>query len=100
MLVSGLRMLALLTISAPALAQAPSTPSNPTPPLRPLVYQSPFSDYQAYKEQPIGSWRDAIDTVGKVGGWQAYAREAQGLPPQPSAPGSVPPAAGQHGGHR
>jgi hypothetical protein len=100
MLVFGLRMLALFTVFAPALAQDPSTPSNLTPPVRPLVYQSPFTDYQAYKEQPIGSWRDAIDTVGKVGGWRAYVREAQGLPAEPNATGIAAPAAGSHGGHR
>jgi hypothetical protein len=34
----------------------------------------------------VGSWREANDTVNRIGGWRAYAREAK--PPE-----SPPPAA-------
>lgn len=42
-----------------------------------LEYQSSFSTYQAYSDQPIISWRNANDTVGKIGGWRSYAKEVQ-----------------------
>lgn len=42
-----------------------------------LQYQSPIGAYQAYADQPVGSWREANDRVGRIGGWKAYAREAQ-----------------------
>ena len=42
-----------------------------------LEYQSSFSTYQAYADQPIISWRNANDTVGKIGGWRSYAKEVQ-----------------------
>lgn len=42
-------------------------------------------------DKPV-PWRDANDTVGRIGGWRAYAREAQA--PEPAA--SVP----AHAGHK
>ncbi len=45
-----------------------------------LEYQSSFSTYQAYADQPIISWRNANDTVGKIGGWRSYAKEVQQPP--------------------
>lgn len=79
----------------PAATMAPlSTP--------PLVYSSPFAGYQPFREQAIGSWREAMETVDAVGGWRAYAREAQSLPGNsPAAPvAPAVPSAGPHGGHR
>ena len=43
-------------------------------------YKSAFSGYRAYAEQPVQSWRESNDVVGRIGGWQAYAREGQGGP--------------------
>ena len=40
-------------------------------------YQSAFEGYRRYDDQPVGSWREANDLVGRIGGWQAYAREGQ-----------------------
>ena len=42
-----------------------------------LEYQSSFSTCRAYADQPIISWRNANDTVGKIGGWRSYAKEVQ-----------------------
>ena len=36
-----------------------------------------FSAYRPYADQEVSSWREANDEVGRIGGWQAYAREAQ-----------------------
>ena len=44
----------------------------------PLVqYRSAFSDYVPQSEQTIDSWRQANDTVGEIGGWRIYAKEAR-----------------------
>ena len=53
-----------------------------------LEYQSSFSTYQAYADQPIISWRNANDTVGKIGGWRSYAKEVQ--QPQSDVPKAKP----------
>lgn len=41
-----------------------------------LQFNSTFTGYRAYTEQAVGSWREANDEVGRIGGWRAYAREA------------------------
>ena len=41
-----------------------------------FTYISPFSDYRPLGEDKNTAWKDANDTVGKIGGWRAYAREA------------------------
>ena len=40
------------------------------------IYQSPFADYRVLGDDKHVGWRNANDTVGKIGGWRAYAREA------------------------
>lgn len=71
-------------------------------------YRSVFDSYRGYSEQPVLSWREANDVVGRIGGWQAYAREGQGgaaasqKEPGPAKPANQPatPASGtQPGGH-
>ena len=41
-------------------------------------YRSVFDGYRPFTEQPVVSWREANDQVGRIGGWQFYAREGQG----------------------
>lgn len=83
--------------SAPAAAASTASSSR--------SYQSAFDRYRAYRDEPVGDWRRANETVRQIGGWKAYAREVQG-----GAPGSVAPAApaastpsgaasGAHSGH-
>ena len=57
-----------------------------------FAYRSTFTDYRAYSDQPLGSWREANDSVGRVGGWREYAKEARlpqaqeaAAPPDPQA---------------
>jgi hypothetical protein len=88
--------------------------ANPLDPLDPkakvpaLVYESSLARYRPYGEaKPIG-WREANDTVNRIGGWRAYAREAQQADaPTEQAPRAQPakeaaklPAAPGHGGHK
>ena len=42
-----------------------------------VQFKSSFSEYMPYAEQSIESWREANDRVGEIGGWRAYAKEAQ-----------------------
>lgn len=69
----------------------PAAASSSTTPVRPAAatasataasggagYRSAFEGYRRYDNQPVGSWREANELVGRIGGWQAYAREGQG----------------------
>lgn len=57
-------------------------PLNPQASVSPLLHESAFTQYRRLTDAPIGSWRDANDTVTRIGGWRVYAREAA----QPAAP--------------
>ena len=48
------------------------------------TYRSAFDGFRRFADQPVGPWREANDTVGRVGGWRAYAREAEGKGPAES----------------
>jgi len=61
----------------------------------PAPYRSVFTDYRGLSEQPLAPWRESNDTVGRIGGWRAYARENQGEPaPSPKAASSEEAALG------
>ena len=49
-------------------------------------HESAFTQYRRLSDVPVGSWRDANDTVGRIGGWRTYAREAGTTEPAPTAP--------------
>ena len=78
--------------------------------------RSAFDGYRRFADEPVADWRALNDTVGRIGGWQAYAREAAAAaqaasgaapagatsrPTSPAAPASATPApaAGGHGMH-
>lgn len=67
-----------------AAAVAPAAPASTSP----TAYRSAFEGYKGLTDQPVQSWRESNDTVGRIGGWQAYAREGQGGPVAGSAPPS------------
>jgi len=92
---------ALLTVSLlaalPAQAQPAATaarpdPLDPTASVAALGYESSFARYRRLDDEKPASWRDANDTVTRIGGWRAYAREAQGSDPAP-APAPAPASA-------
>lgn len=62
--------------------QATQTNSGLNGPLDPraaaaeTTYDSAFTRYRPYKEEEVRSWRAVNEEVGRIGGWQAYAREA------------------------
>ena len=101
----------LVAAGSASLAQTASgkraDPLDSSAAVPPLAFQSTLAGYQRHAEQPVGSWREANDTVNRIGGWRAYAREARQLdapatnnaPPKPAAPAPASAPAG-HGGHK
>ncbi len=49
-----------------------------------LRYESVFAPYKTYRDEKTGSWLSANETVERIGGWRAYAKEAQ--PPDAATP--------------
>lgn len=103
-----------IAASMPAFGQSRATPAQSDGLASPveLTYRSSFEKYQHFTDEKVGSWRDANDTVGRIGGWRAYAKEGQQAEPQgssspastvtPSSPARAPaaaPAANPHEGH-
>lgn len=92
---------AMPPISSSAASIAPVT--APAAAAQTLPYKSVFERYRSFRDESVGSWRDANDTVTRVGGWREYLKEAQrpDATPQPT-PSPVPaPAASpqSHPGH-
>jgi hypothetical protein len=74
-------------------------------------YRSPLAQYRRLGDEQAISWREANDTVTRIGGWRAYAREAQqpdaapAARPVDAAPAAKPsdpakPMPAGHGGHK
>ena len=62
-------------------------PLNAQASVPPLLHESAFTQYRRLTDVPVGSWRDANDTVTRIGGWRVYAREAaQSTSPAASVP--------------
>ena len=109
-------LLATLTAQAqPAAKAARPDPLDPKASEPTLSYESSFAQYRRLGDEKPVSWRDANDTVTRIGGWRVYAREAQQSDPAPASapasapaarPADTPPAArpipmpAGHGGHK
>ncbi|GEM_PF-1039057 len=71
----------------------------------PLRFDSVLSRYKPMTDQKLGSWRDANDTVARIGGWRTYLKESQTpdtpatTAPSATVPPAVPAAANPHAGH-
>lgn len=66
-------------------ARAPAPVSHPPVP----AFESVFKGYRPFSDEKTAPWKEANDTVGRIGGWRAYAREAHA-----PAPGAATPAEG------
>ncbi len=89
-----LAALMLLPAAAPAQNAPRSDPLDARAPVAPLIYRSAFSGYKPLtSDAPQLSWREANDAVERIGGWRAYAREANAPAAAPSAPAASPPGA-------
>jgi hypothetical protein len=73
-----MKTLTLLTVSY-ALALHPVASAQPAAQAGEfdLPYASAFTSYQRFQDAQPGSWRDVNQTVNRIGGWRAYARQAQ-----------------------
>ena len=72
-----------LALLGPLLAHA-ATEGGAVAPPQASAPRAALPDYRPYADEPVMSWRDANDTVGRIGGWKTYAREREPAP-QPSA---------------
>lgn len=90
-----------LSASATAASAPPIAPGAPVP----LQFDSVLSRYKPMTDQKLGSWREANDTVTRIGGWRTYLKESQQpeviAPPLPAAATkpAVPTAPNPHLGH-
>ena len=100
---------ALALLAALPLAQAQPAPSRPDPldaqaQVPPAVHTSPLATYRRLGDDRRVPWPEANATVNRIGGWRAYAREAQQPADAASAtPKAAPPApapAPARSGHR
>ena len=64
----------LLLNVAPLLAQTSPVPSPAVAPA--FTYRSALEGYRKFDDQPVASWSKTNDTVGTIGGWRTYAKEA------------------------
>ncbi len=99
---SGTWLLCALSFWAQAQAPAPSVGSTDGVAL-PGGYISPLATYRPYVDTSLQDWRNANQTVHRIGGWRTYAKEAQSgsVVPRPEpTPALTPPAeGGLHQGH-
>ncbi len=85
--------------TTPRAVKAPPA-SRPDPldaraPVAPLVHRSALGAWRSVGDVPVGSWKDANETVNRIGGWRAYAREAAApAAPTQTAPASSAPTPG------
>ncbi len=80
---------ALALLIPAAFAQSAADAAAADVPATSLEFNSTFTGYRVYTEQAVGSWRDANDEVGRIGGWRAYAKEAAPADGATPAPGPV-----------
>ena len=96
---------ALLLLAAASIAQAQGAPARPerADPLDPkarvpaVTHTSSFAAYRRLGSDVRTPWKEANETVNRIGGWRAYAREAQAA--EAPAPAAAPPAPA-HGSHK
>jgi hypothetical protein len=90
-----------LCLTATAQAQPASPAARPDPldaraSVPAALHDSVLQRYRGSGAVKVGNWKDANDTVTRIGGWRSYLREAA----QPEAPASAPATGSGHGHHR
>lgn len=90
LLSAALVVMTALAQTRPVRAEASPPRAGSIPAPASFRYESIFSFYSPFREQPVIPWREANDLAGSLGGWRFYAREGQKpLPPPPPA-GLIP----------
>lgn len=77
-----------------AQAQSPGRPDplNPEAKVPPLEHRSALARYRPAGDVTVGDWKAANETVNRIGGWRAYAREAAAPEPPAAAASAAAPA--------
>jgi hypothetical protein len=75
-------MVSLFSLAAHAQPVSTALPSGTQPP----AFQSAFEGYQPHTDDKRVDWKTANDSVARIGGWRAYAKEASA----PTAPAVAP----------
>ena len=88
---SALLLLAALAPTAPAAAEPRPDPLDARVAVPALRYSSSLAGFRTWGDTTPMAWKDANDNAARIGGWRAYAREAQA----PAAGASAPAAMGQ-----
>lgn len=92
----GLPVAALLAATAIAHAQGTPSRAERADPLDPqarvpvVTHRSSLAGYRRLGDDARIPWKEANEAVNRIGGWRAYAREAQ----QPDPPGAAPAGSG------
>jgi hypothetical protein len=93
----GLALAMILPILVPLSAAAQDLPSgtvspswtagplDPNAPVPAITHQSALGTYRPWAEAAKVPWREANETVTRIGGWRAYLKEAQ-RPEDPTRP--------------
>ena len=65
-------------VSAQASAALPAQPVTPAAMAQAAApaYRSALEDYQRYTDEKIVNWKEANESVERIGGWREYAKEA------------------------
>jgi hypothetical protein len=90
-LATGPLALGALLLAGPAPAQGPASSASAAAAAQ-AAHPSAFEGYRRFEAQPVTPWRESNDTVGRIGGWKVYAREAQQPGPAPAQPAAGPAA--------
>lgn len=68
--------IAALAPHAAAQQQAKPQAADPAAPAPAAKYESAFSGYRGYREEPLATWRDVNDEVARAGGHIGILRGA------------------------
>lgn len=93
----GLLLLSAAQAQTTAAAR-PQDPLDAQAAVPPAAHRSSLAGYRAGGETQPVPWKQANDTVTRIGGWRAYAREAAAAEAPASAP-ARPTGQGHQGTH-
>jgi hypothetical protein len=79
-------------------AMSARDPLDAAQPVPAIQHRSAIATHRRHAEQALVPWREANDTVARIGGWRTYAREVSPGDVPSNAPGT-PQAAPGHGPH-
>jgi hypothetical protein len=95
---SRLAPVVLALAAVPAAAQSEPTPARTSSAGEGFIRGTPLENYKPFADETLIPWKEANDTVGRIGGWREYAREAR-PPASPSSAPAAQPRSGSGSGH-